>query len=726
MTNSDRRRQGETALAGLRVLELGEGQAVAYAGKLLAEFGADVVKVESPDGDPVRRRIPLGDGAQADSQLHRWLNNGKRSVVVGWRRDAAELRPLLDGADVVLSAVPVTGPEAPATAAALTPAALRDGREHLIVAHYSDFGPDGPLAQWMGGELALYALSGLLGASGSYDRPPLKHGAGVGWFTSGAVLALGVLVAQWERAAHGHGQVVDVAGLDCLVGAQAAIPFLHSFTGDVRRRAGKDARVDLSILPCKEGYVASIIGRDGWERFVALMGEPELMQERFLDRAERVQYMGEVLDTVLRLLQKRTKQEWFHEAQKLRLPYAPVQSARDVAECPQLNARGFFVVLEGADGRHSRMPGRPFLMSRTPWSMRRPAPLLGSATVDEIQWEPRPRPAATEPPTGLPLRGIRILELSTAWAGPYATKLLADLGADVLKIESHSHADAARVAPYADHRLGDRFFDRSAAYASVNTSKHHACLELSRPAARELLLRLLPGTDVVLENFPPRVMEKLRLTYDHLRAQRPDLIMLSSCGYGQSGPWRNYASYGWSLEPAGGLCDVTGYADGPPVASAIPYPDTPSAVLAAYAIMLALEYRRRTGEGQWIDLAQYEIAALSAVEPLLQYLGDGSAWGRRGNRHPWYAPHNIYPAAADGTALGSDDQWLALAVERDEEWDRLVHALAGALPDRPSWRSVDGRKADEDVIDQAIGEWSAQRTAEEGATALQAAGVRAA
>ena len=726
MIASDRSGDAGSALAGLRVLELGESRALAYAGKLLADFGADVVKVESEWGDSSRRRLPLPDAPGADGQLHRWLNNNKRSVVIDWRRDAASLSPLLDGAHVAISAVPAAGPQAPRTAAALAPEALRRGRDHLVVAHVSDFGPDGPLAGWMGGELVLYALSGLLAGSGAYDRPPVKHGVGVAWYTSGAALALGVLIAQWERGEHGHGQVVDVAALDCMVGAQAALPFVHSFTGVVPRRAGKVVRADLGILPCKDGYVASITGPMGWERFVALLGEPALAREHFLDRGERVQYMGEVIDLIIRRLSEKTKEEWFHEAQALRLAYAPVQSAADLARCPQLADRGFFVDVDGADGLRSRLPGRPFLMSRTPWRQSRPAPLLGDTAIDAVGWDRPARPGADAPSNEFPLRGIRILELSTAWAVPCATKLLAELGADVIKVESHTHIDHARTAPYADHELGERFFDRTPIFHVANTSKAHVCLELSHPQARDLLRRLVAGADVLMENFTPRVVERFGLTYDDLIAHRPDLIMLSSCGYGHTGPWRDYRAYGWSLEPAGGLSDVTGYPDGPPHSSGVPYPDMASALHTAYAILLALLHRRRTGQGQWIDLAQYEVGALAAVEPLLQQLTDGRPWGRHGNRHPWYAPHNIYPAAPDGTTLGADDQWVAIAVERDEEWPRLVQALDGALPDRPEWAAMGGRKADEEEIDAAIAEWTASRTAEESARLLQSGGVRAA
>ena len=716
-----------TALDGLRVVEIGEGQTLAYAGKLLAEYGADVVKLEDSQGDPLRRRLPLPDAPHADGALHRWLNNNKRSLVLDWRNDAAALAPLLSAAGIVLSAVPRHGPDAPPTAAALAPQALRRARAHLIVGHASDFGPDGPLRDWQGGELALYALSGLLGASGPHDRPPLAHGVGVSWLNGGAALAMGVLAANWERATSGLGQVVDVAGLDTMVSAQGVFPFLVSYTGVVDRRQGKVPSIDQGIFQCADGAIACVIRVGAWESFLDALDHPPFREERF--RRRGAMYRREIVAEVAAHLRTLPRRDVLERAQAKRLPFALAHTAADLAGDAQLADRGFFLVAEGADGRHTRIPGRPFLMGASPWRMHRPAPLLGDTTQDSLDWDPHPQPPAppTTPAVGaLPLAGLRVVELGTAWAVPFAARALADLGAHVIKLESPRYPDHGRIPPYTDFDLGDTFYDRLPGQLLANPNKFHAALDFARPRGRELLLRLVAACDIVIENYTPHALQQHRLTYDDLRAVNPRLIMLSSCGYGHSGPWRDYRALGWGLEPASGLADVTGYPDGPPEASAVPYPDIAAAVHAAFACMLALEHRRRTGDGQWIDLAQYEVATLSAAAPLLHHLSSGGSWGRHGNRHPWYAPHNLYPAAPDGTPLGNDDQWLTIAVEHDREWLRLLAALHGALPDHPAWRALQGRKADEDDIDAAIADWTRQRTAQDAARHLQSAGVRAA
>ena len=769
----------DSALDGLRVLEWGSGPTLAYAGKLLAEFGADVVKLEAPAGDALRRRLPLpttpepatpeaeapeAEAPQADGALHRWLNNSKRSLVLdpaaaetplgGALLDGALLDgALLDGADVILlgddsapwHAASAPAPrknaprqDAPRKDAAARAESLRQGRPHLIVGVATDFGPDGPSAGRLGGELALYAHSGLLGSSGPHDRPPLAHGVGVSWFNGGAALAMGVVAAQLERARSGQGQVVDVAGLDTMVAAGAAIPFMVSFTRIVDRRQGKLPRLDQGIFQTADGPIACVFRGTGWSRFLEVLDDPALRAESL--HRPGAQYDPEVLAAVTRRIGQLPRAELLQRAQAQRFPFAPVHDAAGVAECPQLNDRGFFIVVEGADGRHTRMPGRPFLMTATPWRMRRPAPLLGDTPAGSLGWDRRPAPSATalaaptagaaNGPAAGPLAGVRVIELGTAWAAPFAAKALADLGAEVIKLESPRYPDNGRVPPCTDQDLGAndgaRFFDRLPAQQTANVGKWHATLDFASPRGRELLLDLVQRCDVLIENYTPHTLRQHRLTYDDLRPARPDLVMLSTCGYGHSGPWQDYRALGWGLEPASGLAAVTGYADGPPVACSVPYPDMATAVHAGYAITLALEYRRRTGRGQWIDLSQYEVAALSAAAPLLHYLSSGELWGRHGNRHPWYAPHNLYPAAGDGTALGSDDQWVAIAVEQEPEWARLVSALNGVLTDRPQWRTVAGRKAGEDAIDAAIGEWTRQRTAAESERTLQAAGVRAA
>ena len=437
---------------------------------------------------------------------------------------------------------------------------------------------------------------------------------------------------MWERHRSGRGQVLDVAALDCLVGVQGSFALRHPFTGSILRREPKAGTPLSGILPCADGYVVPVppLGAaDGWVRMMSLLEEPALLDDRFATEEDRDRERRTVNALIEARLRAKPKGHWFHEAQRLRMPFAPVQNAADIAGCPQLAARGFYEEVQGLDGRAERLLGRPFLMAETPWRLRRPAPRLGDTALDAVDWPPRPIPSRTSTVDDLPLHGIRVLELATAWAGPAATKALADFGADVIKVESHLHPDRGRGSAYADHALGDRFYDRFPAMHFDNAGKLHVCLELTDPDARALVLRLAAEADVVLENFMPHVLERLGLAYPILREQRAALIMVSSSGFGATGPWRDYGSYGMGLEAACGLAETTGYADGPPHRSAIPYPDMAAALHSAVAILLALEYRRRTGRGQWIDLAQYEVACLAAaVRRYDQVSRDPQLWHR--------------------------------------------------------------------------------------------------
>lgn len=319
----------------------------------------------------------------------------------------------------------------------------------------------------------------------------------------------------------------------------------------------------------------------------------------------------------------------------------------------------------------------------------------------------------------LPLEGVRILEISLAWAVPYAMKLLAVLGAEVIKVESHTRPDVNRVVPFPENRRGERWWDTSGMYHTANLSKLGATLNFSTPEGRELCLRLASLSDVVVENFAPRVLKNFGLDYERMRQVRPDIIMLSSSAFGHSGPFRDYVGYGWGLEPMTGLSQLTGYPDGPPLRSSIPHTDQVSALYADFAILAALEHRRRTGQGQWIDLSQYQAGVSILPQALLDYALNGRVQGRMANRHQWMAPHGVY------RCRGADD-WLAIAVGNDAEWEALCRVMGRPELDHdPRYADGPARWQQQDELDAIVEGWTRQQDHLEAMRALQAAGVPA-
>ena len=318
----------------------------------------------------------------------------------------------------------------------------------------------------------------------------------------------------------------------------------------------------------------------------------------------------------------------------------------------------------------------------------------------------------------LPLHGVRVLDLTMAWAGPYATRLLADMGAEVIKVESVNNWDLVRS--FTGQRPSvERVWDKSPYFNHLNRNKYGCVLDLSGEKGRELFLRLVEVSDVVMENFRAEVMDSLRLGYDTLSQTKPEVIVVCMPGHGRTGPERDFVAYGTNVEQLSGLCHLTGYADGPPQKTGISYGDPMAGIAAAGAVAMALWDRRRTGRGQYIEVAQRENLINVIGEHIVGYSMSGREPPRRGNRHSSMAPHGCYRCRGD-------DQWVTIACEDD----RQFAALCGAMG-RPEL-ALDGRFADvvsryrnQDALDGLVSAWTGERTKEEAAEALQAAGVPA-
>ncbi|MGQ9677262.1 MAG: CaiB/BaiF CoA transferase family protein, partial [Chloroflexota bacterium] len=298
----------------------------------------------------------------------------------------------------------------------------------------------------------------------------------------------------------------------------------------------------------------------------------------------------------------------------------------------------------------------------------------------------------------LPLEGIRVLDFGVAVAGPFCTRMLADMGAEVIKAESLTRLDIGRGLMFPDHKLPKRFWDDNGVYNTQNYNKLGLGINLTKPKGLELFAELVKKCDVVVTNFTTKVVRRFGLDYETLRKVKPDIILLTSSGFGHTGPWAEYASIGTSLEPMCGHPSLTGYVDGPPLQGPGAYPDMPGALNGAIAILAALEYRRRTGKGQWIDLAQYQTGVCTIGEAVLDYIANGRVQDRMGNRHPHMAPHGVYRCAGN-------DNWVAIAVSNDEEWRALCAAMGQpALAEDERFHDSLSRLEHQDELDQIIEE----------------------
>ena len=320
----------------------------------------------------------------------------------------------------------------------------------------------------------------------------------------------------------------------------------------------------------------------------------------------------------------------------------------------------------------------------------------------------------------LPLEHVRVVDLSHVFAGPTCARILAELGADVIKVEARQRFDVSRLIALTDNDHGGQPWNRASYFAVRNAGKRGITLNLSSDRGIDLLKRLIGQADVLVESFTPRVMKAFGLDYEAVREIKPDIIMLSMSGYGQTGPQADYTAYGTGLECASGIAQLTGYRGGPPIRSGISFTDPIAGIMGAGAVLAALHYRRRSGKGQFIDLSQQEAAIPLIGVALMDYVMNGRVQERQGNRSAVAAPQGCYPCRGD-------DRWLVISIDGDDEWSSFCRAAG-----HPEWErderfaDILGRHEHHDALDELIAGWTRQQDAYEAFHLLQRAGVKAA
>ena len=325
----------------------------------------------------------------------------------------------------------------------------------------------------------------------------------------------------------------------------------------------------------------------------------------------------------------------------------------------------------------------------------------------------------------LPLEGVRVADFTWVWAGPYCTLQLAHLGADVIRIETRTRPCVTRLLPpWPDAKPG---INRSGYFNQYNQGKRSLTLNYAKPGALEIAKRLVAASDIVTNNFAAGVMDKLGLGYEDLRKIKPDIIMISLSGYGDTGPYHKYVAYGPAQVPLSGLSSLTGYKGWPPMQAGFSYADPNAGVHGAFALLAALYHRRKTGEGQYIDMSQWECAMGLLPEAIMDYTMNGHQPPRDGNRDAFIAPHGVFPSKDrfenSGTMI---DMWVSIVAADDADFERLARAMGNpALARDPRFATAAARKQNEDELEKIISAWTSERSAAEAERILQAAGVAA-
>ncbi len=654
-------------LSGLHILEMSEGVAGASAGALLQRLGARVTLANWPEGHPLEHRPPF---ARSGGSLYDLAFNAGK--------ERASIMPDGEHAAIDLASVDAVILEGTADH---VESLLQRVVDKPVVA-ITPFGLTGPRKDWKSSELVTQAYAGILFITGDPHRSPVRIGVPLGEYAAGQAAAASLLSAVF--AADPDHRVAEVSIVEAALSIMEHSFATWEFRHEQWMRRGNHGTAAWGIYPCADGYVGVISGLgDSWTRFRQLIGgkllEPEF--EMVSSRAERA---DDIHAAILDWLSHRTKQQAFDEALAARLPFSLLATPDELLGLEQLAAREYWDTIETPDAGRAKVPGAPFQA----WTQQ-----------DTPEVAKAPPPSARR--SAGPLAGIRVLDFGIVWAGPHCGRMLADQGADVIKVESARRPDLIRgnvrasgpmAGCYPNGVAGPQPWNQYGYYIERNRNKRDICLDLKTPEGREIALRLANQCDVILDNFTTGTMERMGLGARQIHVNNPGAIVVSMSAYGTTGPWRNNAGYGATIDALSGAVALTGYKDDEVATNlGINSSDPIAGQHAFLSICAALVARKRDGHGRFIDLSQLESAArLTAVPVLAQQLGD-----------PVQRVENSEDGFAYSAVLQCDghERWLAVSCRDEADIATLLDVLqAASVEDIPGAAS----SRDRDFLAEAL------------------------
>lgn len=707
-------------LKGYTALDLSDlrGQ---LCGRFLADLGAEVVKIEPPGGDPVRQLGPWADDGRGGRLSLRFahLNANKKSMVLDLssERDRSRLRRIVRGVDVLIESF------APGFLHSLglgfdVLASINPG---LVLASITEFGQTGPRAGTAANDLVAFAASGLMYISGDPGLPPCKPPETQAYYFGSLMAALGIVAALYQRERTGSGNWIDVSMQEALATQEHTIRVCANEQKIVRRQGSQHANVaPARIFPCRDGYIYIYVSRRHWEILLevwkdhpAELDDPEWLVDPFRRaRADRVNAL------VAEFTQRYEKDALTRLLQGHGIPCVPVNRPSDFIDDEHVRARRFFLPVAYPPGTNIRQPAAPFIIQGVRTPVQR-APLPGEHSEDiwdrfgKDGSDERSRTPAAHP-AGPPLRGLRILSFDQVLAGPYGMTLLAELGADVIKVESRRGGlDLFRFfGASQDPNLSPRFLE-------FNRNKRSITINLKTPEGPRIVKELARVCDVVMDNFSSHVMPSLGLDHPALAELKPDIVTLRMPGLGCTGPKNGYATLGTNITAFTGftyLWNHPGQID-PPVGSQIVFPDYVSGLMAAILIVSGILFRNRTAKGASIDLAQAEAAAYMIGTSLMEALVTEQDPEPVGNGSSAAAPQGCYPCKGD-------DRWCVIAVETEIQWQALAREIGGdELASDARFQGLENRVRRLGELEERIRSWTRDQEAFHVVGRLQAVGV---
>ncbi|MEM7017823.1 MAG: CoA transferase, partial [Pseudomonadota bacterium] len=721
-------------LERLRAIDLTDERGI-FCGYMLAHFGCEVLAVEPPGGSHVRRLPPF---MHDDPNRGLWWEayaRGKQSLTCDIQTPAGRehLLELARNADFLIHCF--TAKEAAALDLAYD--TLAESNPKLIVVSITPFGATGPKADWPATDLTIWAAGGAHVLAGDADRAPVRTSMPQAFLHAGADAVGGALIAFHERHRSGLGQWVDVSAQQSSAQAALAVNLtMQNNSGyEIQREAGglrgvfpirltwpsSDGYMAITLLfgPAfsepnrrflrwvhEEGYCTAADAEKDWGQDIADMALGNKPPDEYFELCAKIE----------QFTRQRSSEYLFEEGVSRGVYIAPALNVQNLVNEKHFQARGYWedLLVEGASDA-VKAPGAFAKLSKSP--LRR----LGVAPRVDNNITPQAR--EVEPTTtrgndsDLPLSGVKVLDFMWVFAGPLFTRALSDFGATVIKVESSTRLDPARAGgPMKDGVLET---NRGMTFNNFNAGKWSITLDPANPMGREIILDLVRWADVVTESFSPKAMRGWGLDYESLKQVNPEIIMVSSCLMGQTGPRAMTPGYGNMAAALTGFYDLTGWQDRSPAGPYLAYTDGVAPRFLVATLLGALDHKRRTGEGQLIDLSQAEAAIHFLAPAILDQGFNGHVWSRMGNRDISMAPHGVYPT------LG-EDQWIAIACQSDEAWQMLCNIMKfSELANDQTLAVTKDRLDQQDRLDAAISAWTIRYEADDIQVWLIDAGIAA-
>ncbi len=696
-------------LAGFHVLEIGGGAAAGYCGRLLVDAGAQVrvaARSEESRLDGIVRANNAGNSGleltEADRAYGAYLNAGKQ--ILPCSEDRSILAQLSTTADLV-----IVGEASGVDALILSP--------RVASVELFWFGKHGPCRDWRGSDLIVQALTGLPHMAGKAEGPPTylgdRHASSMGGVTAYISACAALLAAPRRQARRFEVNILE---------ANLALSEMHLgfFERDSvpMRRCGLNRyspNGPVGIYPCKEGWVGiTVTTPDQWRSVCKAL---ELLEQaadvRLVTRELRFDRLDEIEAAMALALARKTAFEWAEIGREFKIPLVVVPDAEGILTHPIFKARESLACLK-LGGKIFQVPRTPFGLSRTPVLRNL------DVTALEANSEAPSQGSATAQTDALPLAGLKVVDFTMGWAGPLASRLAADLGADVVKIEAGRYPDWWRGVNWTPEYIHERQYENAKPFCALNRGKRGVSLDLTSSEGQKLARALIATADVVIENQAAGVMAKFALDYEQLVNSKSDLVMVSMSAFGTGNAWSQTRAYGSTLEQGSGAPSFMGVAGDAPMMAHLAYGDPVGGLYGCAAMLTALISRRRTGEGQYVNLSMVETMLQFNTQPLLEYQLAKERQLRRGNRHGAMAPHGIYAASGQ-------DQWVALTVASEADFLKLARLL-----ERVDWvqdvslRALSVRQCRHHELDEVITAWTQMHSPEQAARLLQRAGVAAA